>query len=117
MQEEPRSLPAVRYYADGTSVLVATLAEFEALAPGHADHPDGPFPTPPADRWEVPGSGFLVPGSQPATTNQRPETTDPSPDPGHEARTRYVAGQSQQAIADAMGVSRYLVRQWLKEDD
>ena len=95
MMQEPRSLPAVRYYADGRWVLVETLAAFEALEPGHADHPDGPFPTPPAAGWEGPDAADL----------------------GPEARRRFVAGQSQQTIATALGVSRFRVRQWLKEEE
>lgn len=90
--DEPRSLPAVRYYADGTSVLVETLAEFEALAPGHADNPDGPFPTPPAAGWEV---------------------HDPLP----EAKRLRQEGLSHQAIATALGVSKRTIGRWLKEDD
>ena len=95
--EEPRSLPAVRYYADGRSVLVETLAEFEALEPGHADHPDGPFPTPPAAGWEVPQ-----------------EPADPR---AQEARRLFVAGRSQRVIAGQLGVSPRTVGRWLKEDD
>lgn len=95
MHDEPRSLPAVRYYADGRSVLVESLAEFEALDPGHADHPDGPFPTPPAARWE---------GQQ-----------EPVASPKDVARALHRAGESKTAIAKALGVAPRTVGRWLEE--
>ena len=45
---EDISYPTVRYYADGGAITVATQEEYDALAPGHAATPDGPFPEPKA---------------------------------------------------------------------
>lgn len=38
-------MPTYVYYADGRTVLVAAQTPHEALAPGWAEHPAGPFPT------------------------------------------------------------------------
>lgn len=101
---EPKSLPAVRYYPDGTSVLVETLAEFEALAPGHADHPDGPFPTPPADRWTGGGADAAVPPAAEADGVQQ------------QARAMQQEGMTKRGIATFFGVSPRTVGRWLEED-
>lgn len=96
------SFPCVRHYADGRQALVFSPEELATLEPGHADTPAGPFPEPPAPGWDV------------ADVADVPE--DPS-SRSHEARRRYVAGQSQRTIARDLGVSRRTVQGWLKEED
>jgi hypothetical protein len=95
--DEPRDLPTCRYYADGRVVLVHTMEEYWALQPGHADNPSGPFPVPPVLPEDVPDA--LVPDAR-----------------REQARAMRLLGQSQQTIADTLGVARRTVRMWLKEE-
>ena len=95
----PPDLPTVRHYADGRQVLVTSMAEFDALEPGHADSPLGPFDAPPSGPEAAP-----------------PDATEDE-GPREKARQMQREGTSQRAIAEALGVSPRTVRRLLAEGD
>jgi DNA-directed RNA polymerase specialized sigma24 family protein len=98
MPDYPSSYPSYRFYADGRQVVVQNQAECDALAPGHAGSPAGPFPEA-EDLSEA--SGLPAEAPQEETRAQ--------------ARAMRESGSTQREIAEALGVSTTTVRRLLGE--
>ena len=121
MPEYPVSYPSYRFFRDGRAIVVQNQTEFDALEAGHSGSPAGPFP----ESEQEPGGARHAPEGE---RLERPVAIAPKP-PDASGLTAELAeiataeravelaqaGHSQQAIAEELGVSRYQVRQWLRE--
>lgn len=112
MTDTPRSYPSYRFYQDGREIVVHSQAELEALPPGHAGSPAGPFPStdpaPPPPEEEPP------PDEDEDDTATDLDTQEDTLLQA-EARALQSAGQSQQQIAHTLGISRSKVRRFLRQ--